>query len=382
MPGAHAYLSPSSAKQWLSCTPSVKLEQNFPEKGESEAAKEGTLAHSIAEQKLNKWINRKRNKIVCEDKDMDTYTDGYRDYVIEVYNRVKKDCTDPVFKIEQKLDLKEWIKEDGGTADAIIIGDGSLHIIDLKYGKGVAVSAKNNPQIRLYALGAIREYQLLYDLTKVHMHIYQPRVSDGISEEVMQVDDLINWGEEVVKPAAEQAFEGVGEYHPSEETCRWCRAKGACKARAEHNEHLRRYGFMDPDLLNNEEIGKILAGVDELTRWATDVKEYALDAMLKGAQIPGFKVVEGRSIRKVTDEKLLVDNMKDAGYEEALLYEKKLHSVTKLEKLAGKKDFAIISAGCIEKPKGSPAIAPMSDKRPEYNSGADDFKEELKVVPS
>lgn len=380
MPGAHAYLSPSKAKQWIACTPSIKLEQNFPEKGTSEAAKEGTLAHSIAEQKLNKWILRKRNKIVCNDKDMDTYTDDYRDYVIEVYNHVKKTCKDPVIKIEQHLDLKEWILKDGGTADAIIIGDDTLHIIDLKYGKGVLVEAEDNPQIRLYALGVVKEYQLLYDFTKVHMHIFQPRAG-GVRDEVMSVDDLVAWGDEIVKPASELAMKGEGDYHPSEETCRWCRAKGACKARAEHNEQIRKYGFMDPDLLNNEEIGKVLTGVDELTKWATDVKEFALDAMLKGAQIPGFKVVEGRSIRKVTDEQMLVDNLKNAGYEEAVLYEKKLLAITKLEKLTSKKDFAILSAGCVEKPKGSPTIAPESDKRPEYDSGENDFQEELQQVP-
>lgn len=381
MPGQHAYLSPSSAKQWISCPPSIKLEQNFPEKGESEAAKEGTLAHSIAEQKLNKWINRKRNKIVCDDKDMDTYTDDYRDYVIEVYNQVKKSCKDPVIKIEQHLDLKEWIKEDGGTADAIIIGDDTLHIIDLKYGKGVAVSAKDNPQIRLYALGAINEYQLLYDFTNVHMHIFQPRVSGGISEEVMSVDDLIVWGDEVVKPAAELAYRGEGEYHPSEDTCRWCRAKGACKARAKRMKQLKEYGFTDPDLLNNQEISNILSYIDELTKWATDVKEFALDAMLKGVHIDGFKVVEGRSIRKVTDEATLVKGMKEAGFDEVMLYEKKLLALTKLEKLAGKKDFAVISAGCVEKPIGSPTIAPITDKRPEYGSGENDFQEELQAVP-
>lgn len=377
MPGVHAYLSPSSAKRWMECTPSVKLEQNFPHPPSSEFAKEGTKAHDIAEQKLTKWLHRGRKKILCEDKEMDEYTDQYRDYVIEIYNKVKKTCKDPILMVEQKLDLAEWTVDGFGTGDAIIIGDDTLHIIDLKYGKGVPVSANNNPQLRLYALGAIKEYMTLYDFNKVDMHIMQPRL-DSVSDEVMSLTELISWGDDYIKPRAEKAYKGEGDYVPGEH-CQFCRAKAACKARANYFLQLKKYGFMDADLLNNKEISEILSRLDELTKWATDIKAFALDQMLKGVKYNGFKVVEGRSMRKVTDEDLLVGNMTDAGIEKALLYEKKLLALTKLEKLAGKKEFAIISAGCVEKPAGAPAIAPESDKRPEYNTGISDFAEELAV---
>lgn len=383
MPERHSLLGPSKAKQWLYCTPSIRLEENFPVSESSDAANEGTLAHSFAEQKLTKWINRKRNKIICEDKDMDTYTDDYRDYVVEVYNKVKKACKDPVILVEQWLDLSDWLveKNSGGTADAIIIGDDTLHIIDLKYGKGVAVSAYDNPQLKLYALGAVKEYSMLYDFTKVDMHIFQPRIG-GASDEIISVNDLISWGDTVVKPAAELAYAGEGDYNPSEDTCRWCRAKAVCKARAEKNMMLEKYGFIDADLLTNQEISDVLKAVDEMTRWASDVKEFALDQMLKGVHYDGFKVVEGRSIRKVIDELKLVKNMKAEGVEEALMYEKKLNAISKLEKLVGKKKFAEISVGSVEKPAGSPTIAPLNDKRPEYNSGVADFQEELQAIPS
>lgn len=375
MPGAHAYLSPSSAKRWLLCNPSVKLEQNFPNPPSSEFAREGTKAHDIAEQKLTKWISKGRKKIECEDKEMDVYTDQYRDYVIEIYNKVKKKCKDPFVLIEERLNLAEWTIDGFGTGDAIIIGDDTLHIIDLKYGKGVPVSAYDNPQLRLYALGAVKEYMGLYDFNRVDMHIMQPRL-DSISNEEMSVVDLISWGDTYVKPRAAKAYKGEGEYIPGEH-CQFCRAKAACKARADYIMHLREYGFLDADLLSNKEISEILSIIDELTKWATDIKTFALDQMLKGIHYEGFKVVEGRSMRKVTDEQMLVGNMKDAGIEEAMMYEKNLLALGKLEKLAGKKEFAIISAGCVEKPAGAPAIAPETDKRPEYNTGVSDFAEEL-----
>lgn len=378
MPGEHALLSPSSAKRWMACTPSIKLEQNFPKEQSSVYAQEGTLAHSIAEQKLTKWINRKRNKIVCEDKEMDEYTDVYRDYVIEIYNKVKKSCKDPIFVIEQRLDLAEWTIDGFGTGDAIIIGDDTLHIIDLKYGKGVPVSAYGNPQLRLYALGAVKEYMMLYDFSKVDMHIVQPRLNT-IEHEEMTVADLITWGDDEVKPKAALAYKGEGNYVPGDH-CGFCKAKAACKARAEYIMQLKEYGFMDEDLLNNEEISKILSLIDELTKWASDVKEFALDQMLSGVKYEGFKVVEGRSIRKVMDEKQLVENIKAEGYKEDLLYERKLNSITKLEKLVGKKKFAELSVGSVEKPAGAPTIAPASDKRPEYNSGLMDFQEDLNTV--
>lgn len=375
MPGLHAKLSPSSAKQWMACTPSIKLEENFPRLADSSFAQEGTLAHDIAEQKLTKWINKKRNKIECEDKEMDDYTDQYRDYVIEVYNTVKKTCKDPQILVEQRLDLAEWTIDGFGTGDCIIIGDDTLHIIDLKYGKGIAVSAHDNPQLMLYALGAVKEFGILYDFTKVDMHIMQPRI-DNTSDVIMEVAELIHWGAEKVRPRAELAYDGKGEY-VSGDHCKWCRAKATCKARAEHILQLSAYGLMDPDLLSNPEVSEVLGKVDELVQWAKDVKDYALNGMLHGMKFEGYKLVEGRSVRVITDEDGLVNKLTDAGYDKALLYAKKLETLTKLEKLVGKKDFATLAQDFVDKPAGAPTLAPASDKRRDYNSGASDFADEL-----
>lgn len=377
MPGQHAKLSPSSAKQWMACTPSIKLGSQFPNTSSS-YAEEGTLAHSIAEKKLTKWITKSRKKIVCEDKEMDDYTTQYLDYIVEVFNKVKKNCKDPFILVEQKLDLSEWTIDGFGTGDCIIIGDDTLHIIDLKYGEGDPVSSYDNPQLRLYALGAIKEFGILYEFDKVDMHIMQPRI-DNTSDMTMTVKELVAWGNDEVKPKAVLAYDGLGDYNPGKSQCKWCKAKAVCKARADNNLQLKEYGYLDPDLLNNEEISEILKKLEDLTSWAGDIKAHALDTMLQGVKYPGWKLVEGRSTRKVIDEDGLVKNLVAEGYDKSLLYTKKLANLTALEKLAGKKDFAIISAGCIEKPAGAPTIAPESDKRAEYNSGAKDFAQELGV---
>lgn len=358
----------------MACPPSVKLEEQFPREQSSAFAEEGTLAHMIAEVKLNDWING-TNKVTCGNQEMNDYTNQYRDYVVEIFNVAKAKCNDPQILVEQKLDLAEWTVDGFGTGDCIIIDDDTLHIIDLKYGKGIAVSAEDNAQLRLYALGAVKQFSLLYDFNKVDMHIMQPRI-DNTSDVIMDVDELIKWGAEEVKPKAELAFKGEGEFNPGEH-CQWCKAKGTCKARADKINKLKEYGYMDADLLSNVEIAEVLNQVDELVKWAKDVKDYALSTMLAGNKIDGYKVVEGKSNRKITDETLLVHKMKEAGVAEALMFERKLATLTALEKLVGKKDFATLSTGCVAKPQGAPTLAPESDKRPEFNSVSNDFAEEL-----
>lgn len=373
MPETHAKLSPSAAARWLVCPPSVALTEGMTAEPSPEA-EEGTQAHAIAEQKLRKYISKGRKKIACEDKNMDGYTDDYRDYVVEQFNTAKK--ADPTAKlfIEEHLDYSEWAKESYGTGDAVIIADGTCHIIDFKYGAGVPVDAYENPQCRLYALGAINEYGMIYDFDKVKTHIFQPR-KNSISTEELTVDELIAWGETVVRPAAELADKGEGEFNPGEKQCRWCLAKDTCKARAKKNLQIFIDGDNDPATMSLEEIAKLLPHIKEIEAWCKDIKTYALDQMLKGEQIKGFKLVETNAKRKVIDEEGLKQELREHGYEDSDTM--KLKSITDLEKLVGKKEFTIIAAGHVERPKGSPAIAPLSDKRKSYEdiTAAEAFKD-------
>lgn len=364
MPGVHAKLSPSAAARWIACPPSVALTQGMKEEPSPEA-EEGTQAHAIAEQKLRKYISKGRKKIACEDKNMDGYTDDYRDYVVEQFNVAKK--ADPTAKlfIEEHLDYSEWAKDGSGTGDAVIIADGACHIIDFKYGAGVPVDAYENPQCRLYALGAINEYGMIYNFDKVKTHIFQPR-KNSISTEELTVDELIAWGEAVVRPAAELADKGEGEFNPGEKQCRWCLAKDTCKARAKKNLQIFIEGDNDPAAMSLEEIANLLPHIKEIEAWCKDIKAYALNQMLKGEQIKGYKLVEASAKRKIINENGLLHALREHGYEDEETM--KLKSITDLEKLVGKKEFAILSAGCVEKPKGSPAIAPLNDKRKSYEN--------------
>lgn len=378
--GSHALLSPSSSGRWLTCTPSARLEERMPDV-ESDAAKEGTLAHSIAEQKLLKYIARGRKKIECVDPEMDRLTDDYKDYVVEIFNKERKQTKDAKLLVEETLDITRWVPKSKGTGDAVIVGDDTLHVIDLKYGRGVPVPVEGNTQTRLYAAGAIEAYGLLYGFKTVTVHIYQPRVENGIAEATYNVDELVKWMDEYVHPRALLAYDGAGEAVPGDH-CKFCNVKGSCKARAALEfEKAEREERLDAMLMNEDEMSKVLHYTAELAAWCKDVEEFALQQMLTGVHYEGFKLVEGTSRRKVIDEKLLVDKLMAAGIEEAMLYEKKLVGMTKLEKIAGKKELPLIAGESIIKPKGKPAIAPMSDKRPEYQSSdpKDAFKE-IEVV--
>ncbi len=373
MPGVHAKLSASSAARWLACPPSVHLTEGMKEKT-SEYAKEGTAAHSIAEQKLRKYLNKSRKKIICEDKDMDAYTDDYRDYVIERYNQAKSVDPKAELFIEERLDYSEWAPEGSGTGDAVIIADDTCHIIDFKYGEGVPVSAIGNPQCRLYALGAISTYNLVYNFDKVKVHIFQPR-TNNISTEELTVDELLVWGETIVKPAAELAYRGEGAYNPGEKQCRWCLAQDTCKARAKKNLGVFINNEEGTALMSLEDIAQILPAIKEMKAWCKDIEDYALNQMLDGKQIRGYKLVESRANRVITDEDGLSIELHEKGYEDNQI--KRLKPLTELEKLVGKKDFTIISAGYVDKPKGKPTIAPISDARAPYEtiSAAEAFKD-------
>lgn len=365
----HAILSASSAHRWLICAPSARIEEKCPDQV-SVYAEEGTEAHATAEALIRKYLETGQiEKIDC-----DASIVAYVDFVVERINFAKSRTSDPIILVEQRLDYSPWVPEGFGTGDVVIISDGTLEIIDLKYGKGVPVSAENNPQIRLYALGAINLFGYLYDIETVVMTIVQPRL-DNITTEEINAEELLKWAEEYVKPRAELAWKGEGEFKAGDH-CRFCRARHTCRARAEYNLELARYDFRKPELLADHEVAEILARAEELARWVADVQEYALDqAVNHGKKWPGYKLVEGRSVRKITDEAKAAEKLKAAGLTEDEIFKKSLVGITTLEKKLGKKRFNELLGDLVEKPPGKPTLAPESDRRPEFNQAAEDFKE-------
>jgi hypothetical protein len=380
--GKHALLSASGAKRWLSCPPSARLEQKF-ENTTSVYAEEGTLAHELGELNLRKNLeditlrsyNAKLKKIKENElftEDMIDYVGIYVDTCMEKIAEAKSISSDAVINLEQRLDFSEWVPDGFGTGDMVIIADGIIEIVDLKYGKGVPVSAVGNIQMRLYALGAINEFQFLYDIEKVKMTIVQPRL-DSISSDEMDIADLLKWAEEVLKPTAELAYKGEGEFCAGEH-CGFCKARYTCKARADKNMELAKYDFQDSELLSNDDIAEILSKVDDLAKWAKDIQDYALEQALNGTKYNGFKLVEGRSNRKWTDEDKIGEILIGQGFQENIIYTKKLTGISNMEAAIGKKEVVRLLGDYIIKPPGKPTLAPESDKRPEFNSAEVDFK--------
>lgn len=371
----HAILSASGAHRWLNCTPSARLELEFDDNS-GEAAAEGTAAHALSEHKLRKALKMRSKKPVSpyDSDEMDNYTDGYVEYVLEVIEQAKQTCSDPLILIEQRLDFSKYVPDGFGTGDCVIIADGTLHIIDFKYGQGVLVSAEDNPQMKLYALGALDLFDGIYDIEMVSMTIYQPR-RENVSTSIVSKESLYQWAEEVLKPKAELAFAGDGNYCPGE-WCQFCRAAVKCRARAEAKMKLATFEFALPPLLSDEEIADILSSIGDLTSWANEIIAYATDAAVNhGKKWPGFKVVEGRSNRKYKDEEAVAEAAKNAGYRD--IYKQSLITITEMEKLMGKTKFNEVLGGLIMKPPGKPTLVPVSDKRPEMNtsSAKNDFME-------
>jgi len=304
------------------------------------------------------------------DEEMEECACGYAEYVLSLVEEAKKTCKDPVVLIEQRLDFSRFVEEGFGTGDYVIIADGTLYIIDYKHGKGIEVSAEGNPQMMLYALGVLELFDSIYDIDTVQMAIYQPR-RENVSVYVMAKDDLLQWAMGELKEKAELAYAGEGEFQAGEH-CQFCKAKAFCRKRAEYNLELAKYDFEMPATLEDVEIAAILVKADELAAWATDVKEFALQQALSGVKYDGWKIVEGRSNRKYTDEDAVADTVKKAGFDP---YEPKLLGITAMKKLLGKKKFAEILKGLVEKPQGKPTLVPESDKRPEINTAQEDFKE-------
>lgn len=378
MSGRHALLSASSSHRWLNCPPSARLCEGYEDTG-SEYAQEGTDAHSLCEHKLRLALGMKSTDptdgLSFYNEEMEQCASDYAAYVLELVAEAKKTCKDPVVLIEQRLDFSRFVAEGFGTGDCVIIADGTLEIVDYKHGKGVEVSAEENPQMMLYALGALELFDGIYDIDTVRMTIFQPR-RENVSVSVMAKDDLLQWAHNELIYKAKLAYEGGGEFACGD-WCRFCKAKAVCRKRAEYNLELAKYDFAMPDTLEDAEIAAILEKADELAAWAADVKEFALQQALSGVKYDGFKVVEGRSNRKYTDENAVADAVKEAGYDP---YEPKLLGITAMEKLLGKKQFAKLLSGLVEKPQGKPALVPESDKRQEMKiekaaSAAEDFKE-------
>ena len=361
----HAVLSASGSHRWLNCTPSARLELEFENTG-SEAAREGTAAHALCEHKLKRALHmRSRRPVSDYDSDeMEKCTDAYAEFVMEQYEAAKQVCKDPVILIEQRLDFSCYVPDGFGTGDCLIISDDKLHIIDFKYGMGVLVEAEDNPQMKLYALGALAVYDALYDIREVSMTIFQPR-RENVSTWTLSVDELKAWAENELKPRAKMAYDGEGEYLPGE-WCTFCRAAVRCRARAEEKLRLAQTEFRMPPLLTDAEIEEILAVLPDLTKWANEIAAYALDAALNhGKEWNGFKVVEGRSVRKYRDEAAVAEAAKVAGYKD--IYRQSLIPLTEMQRLMGKDRFEELLGGLITKAPGRPTLVPKSDRRPAMN---------------
>ena len=372
----HALLTASGSKRWLSCPPSARLEATFADK-ETTAAAEGTAAHALAEYKVKRALRYfcKRPVSEFEDEVMDQATDDYAAFILEQMAEMRNAGAEPTVMVETRLDFSDWVPDGFGTGDCIIIGGDTLHICDLKYGAGVVVEAEGNSQMRLYALGAIQQFGCLYDVKIVHMTIFQPR-RDNVSTATMTVEELMAWAETELRPKAELAFAGEGEYHPGS-WCLFCKAADRCRVRAEENLKLAREEFGLPPLLTDEEIETLLPRLADMVKWANDLQAYALDAAVNhGKHWDGFKLVEGRSIRRYADEEAVAKTAEENGYRD--IYRRTLINLTDMERLMGKKKFNEILGAFVVKPPGKPTLVPIGDKRPAItvNDVKADFKEE------
>lgn len=374
-PKGHAILSASSSERWLNCPPSARLCEAYEDKG-SDYAAEGTDAHALCEFRLKQALGIPAESPIENlswySEEMEDCAAGYAAYVLELLETAKQTCSDPVVMIEQRVDFSRWVPGGFGTGDCICIAEGLLNIVDLKYGTGIEVNAGHNPQMMLYALGALEIFDGIYDIDTVRMTIYQPRKSN-ISVYEMAKDELLEWADTGLKQKAQLAYEGQGEFNCGE-WCRFCKAKAECRERAEANLALAKYDFEEPALLADEEIADILGKVDALTAWASDVKEYALQQAVSGKQWSGWKLVEGRSNRKYTDDAVVAAAVESAGFDP---YERKVLGITAMQKLLGKTRFEELLALYIEKPQGKPTLVPESDKRPSINTAKKDFMEEF-----
>lgn len=378
---AHAKLSASGSKRWLTCTPSAGLEEDF-EDSESEFALEGTAAHEYSEilltielglgdeESLDKTRTQKiefetNNRFFSNE--MADHCKTYVDLVIERYHAALATTPNAQISIEERLDFSAWVPEGFGTGDTLIIANDYIEVIDLKYGKGVKVDAEDNTQMRLYGLGAMDAYDMLYDFKEIRMTIVQPRL-DNIVTEVLSIDELRSWGDDYVKPRALLADKGEGEFCAGDH-CGFCKARHTCRDRAEYYMELEKFESKKAPLLSVAEIAEILAKASALQKWAEDIQGYALEQAEKhGIKYPGWKLVEGKANRKISDEDAVATVLDLEGYTDEQIYNKKMKGIGDLEKLLGKKQFETFAGPYVIKPPGKATLAPETDKRPEINS--------------
>lgn len=368
----HALLSASSAHRWLKCTKSARLEEQFPDTT-SEAAKEGTLAHELAELKVRNYFKpgdvskrkltfaiKKFKEDPLWDDEMLIHTDTYIDYIRDV--SIKLPAT-PFVEVEKRVDFSDYVPEGFGTADCIMIQGNTLFVIDFKYGKGVPVSAEENPQMMLYALGAYEACKILYPIERIRLGIVQPRLPDGISEWECTLEELLQFGD-YAKERATLAFAGEGEFAPGEKTCKFCRAKKQCRARSDHNVKMA-FNLGDlPPLITKEEAGQRLLAMRDVVAYQKDMQEWALSECLAGNEVPGWKAVEGRRSRDWTDMDAAFEKLTKSGVvAEEILWEKKPLTLAQVEKIIGKKDFADAVGEFVTQKPGKPTLVEASDKR-------------------
>ena len=359
-PNDHALLSASSSHRWLHCNPSARLEREFADR-ETTAAAEGTAAHALAEHKLKRRLKLRSERPVSpfDTEEMEICTDDYADFVMEQVTKERRRDPDTQVFIEQRLDFSCYVPEGFGTGDCLIVSKGRLHIIDLKYGMGLLVDSEENPQMKLYALAALTQYEEQYQIKKVKLTIFQPR-RENVSTWETSVAKLKKWATKDLVPKAQRAFKGEGEYCPGE-WCIFCKAAVKCRARAEDKLRLAQSEFKMPPLLTDAEIEDVLAKLPDIKKWADEIQEYALAKALAGKEWAGFKLVEGRSVRKFTDERAVVKAANAAGYHD--IYKQTLISLTEMEKLMGKAEFSKVLGALVTKPQGKPTLVPDTDKR-------------------
>lgn len=400
-PNSHALISPSSFERWSHCTAAPRFEEQFPAGEATEYAQEGTLAHSVCElfgrkkftpmstRKFNSELKKLKESPLWKD-EMERTAQFYVDFLVEKANTFE---AHPIIMFELKVDLSDYIPDGFGSCDNVMIGGDVLRITDYKHGTGIKVSSINNGQMRLYALGALKYFSLIYgdSIKRICTAIVQPRITEEVTEEWISVDDLRAWGE-TVKPKSQAAYMGMGTYEAGE-WCRFCRGKAQCRARAQYYAGFERYkdafiegqmteensdsywraeamGAEMPPLLSDKEIGDLLTKAAELSAWYSDLQEYARDAILAGREIPGWKVVEGRSNRAFTDTDKALEIMRGQGFDDAILYDRNPKSLAQLEKLVGKKQFAELMGDLITRPRGKPTLADANDERASYTPDA------------
>ena len=385
---AHAKLSASGSEKWMTCTPSARMEEAFPDEG-SEFAREGTFAHAVFEQELLHYLGREVEPLPNELMHFDSpalvdYVRESVNYCIKRIDAARERCKDPVFYVERRLDFSRWVPEGFGTGDFVIITDDLVEVLDLKYGKGIYVDAKSNSQMRLYGLGAFNELADLYDIQRVRMTVLQPRLGNYSSEE-LPIADLLKWADDAVVPAAKLAWAGEGVFVPGPHcTSSFCKARYTCPARAEGALAVARQEFGSiedaqppvPESLTLDRIADLLPKADLVIDWFTDLKAYALKQAEKGTTVPGYKLVEGRSNRKYSDQEAVAKALRDAEVPDEIAYERSLLGITAMTDALGKKKFAEVLGDLVIKPEGKPTLVPEGDKRPAITSRAtalDDF---------